>query len=273
MRQVFSSPRLENVEGVARLLREAGIEVRISNGRSYRSGWNGRRSFRDDARSGPQASVWVIKSEEQPKARAMLREAGLLLDTTMPVDSYLPDPALVRSERPGIGAGSRATRIKVGLLVAIALVVALSFMRAPRVADPELPATEPVAVSAPVVETVAPPAQAWRVPVPTALATLLLAREIDAAGVGAACVAVDEADPSAAILEALASTGREILPASACEADARGDVLHVQVHDYRTDGSGRGTARTTSAAGDAGADIREYEVERRGDTWRALPLP
>ena len=30
MRQVFSSPRLENVEAVAELLRKEGIEVRIS---------------------------------------------------------------------------------------------------------------------------------------------------------------------------------------------------------------------------------------------------
>ena len=32
MRQVFSSPRLENVEQVARLLEDAGIETRITDG-------------------------------------------------------------------------------------------------------------------------------------------------------------------------------------------------------------------------------------------------
>jgi hypothetical protein len=270
MRQVFSSPRLENVEGVARLLREAGIEVRISNGRSYRSGWSGRRSYREDAGGGPQASVWVIKSEEQPKARALLRQAGLLLDTTMPSDSFLPDPSLVRSERPGIGAGSRATRIKIILLVGIALVVALSFMRAPQVADPDVPVPAPLQAS--VVEAVVPVAESWRVPVPTALATLLLRQELGPAGAGAACVAVGEGDPSPAVLESLASTGREILPASACAAGMVGDVLHVQVLDYRTDGSGRGTVRTLRAVGDAGQDIRLYEVERTGEAWRATLL-
>lgn len=271
MRQVFSSPRLENVEGVARLLREAGIEVRISNGRSYRSGWSGRRSYREGAGGGPQASVWVIRSEEQPKARALLREAGLLLDTTMPADSYLPDPSLVRSERPGIGSGSRATRIKIGLLVAIALVVALSFMRAPQVLEPGLP----TAAQAPeqVLETVVPATEAWRVPVPTALASLLLAREIDAAGAGPACVAVDAGDPSPAILEALAATGRDVLPASACAAGAGRGALHVQVHDYRTDGSGRGTVRTLRVAGDAAPETRVHRTERNGREWRATPLP
>ena len=43
MRQVFTSPRLENVESVAGLLREQGIEVRITNDRSYRG--NRRSSF------------------------------------------------------------------------------------------------------------------------------------------------------------------------------------------------------------------------------------
>ena len=36
MRQVFSSPRLENVERVSQLLEEAGIETRITHGRSYK---------------------------------------------------------------------------------------------------------------------------------------------------------------------------------------------------------------------------------------------
>ncbi|HWI24375.1 MAG TPA: pathogenicity-like protein, partial [Lysobacter sp.] len=43
MRQVFSSPRLENVEGIAKFLEEHGIEVRITQGRSYKGGWSGRR--------------------------------------------------------------------------------------------------------------------------------------------------------------------------------------------------------------------------------------
>jgi hypothetical protein len=36
MRQVFTSPRLENVEGVAQLLREAGVEIKVSDARSYK---------------------------------------------------------------------------------------------------------------------------------------------------------------------------------------------------------------------------------------------
>ena len=42
MRQVFSSQRIETVEGVAKLLTDAGIAVHVSNGRSYQSKRSGR---------------------------------------------------------------------------------------------------------------------------------------------------------------------------------------------------------------------------------------
>lgn len=37
MRQIFSSQRVETVEGVAELLREHGIDVKVTNGRSYKT--------------------------------------------------------------------------------------------------------------------------------------------------------------------------------------------------------------------------------------------
>ena len=43
MRQVFTSTRLENVEGVAKLLGEHGIETKITQGRSWKG--NSRREF------------------------------------------------------------------------------------------------------------------------------------------------------------------------------------------------------------------------------------
>ena len=69
MRQVFSSPRLENVERVAELLREQGIDVRVTNGRSYTGARRGTFSYRESANEDPPAAVWVVKSEDQPQAR------------------------------------------------------------------------------------------------------------------------------------------------------------------------------------------------------------
>ena len=72
MRQVFTSSRLENVEGVAQLLREAGIEVRVTNDRSYKG--NRRSSFSYREETGERPTVWVIRSEDQLRARDLKPE-------------------------------------------------------------------------------------------------------------------------------------------------------------------------------------------------------
>ena len=90
MRQVFSSLRIENVEGIAKMLEAEGIEVRITHGRSYKGGWAGRRSYQEAEKGGPLPAVWVVKSEDQPRARQLLRDAGLLDTTRGGSDSFLP---------------------------------------------------------------------------------------------------------------------------------------------------------------------------------------
>ncbi len=113
MRSVFTSPRLENVEAVAKMLEEAGIEVRVSNDRSYKGNrrrpFSYRNSVNDNAGDNPQ--VWVIKAEDQPKARQMLREAGLIESARqgfgeqgfVRTNSYLPvsttDPVMRQRDR------------------------------------------------------------------------------------------------------------------------------------------------------------------------------
>src|SRR5688572_13227741 len=119
MRQVFSSPRLENVEGIAKMLEDQGIEVRITHGRSYKGGWGGRRSYREAG--GPQPAVWVVRSEDQPKARQLLRDAGLLDSTRAGSDSFLsPSVHAGAPEGPVAPAPQkRAFRYKIALLIAI----------------------------------------------------------------------------------------------------------------------------------------------------------
>ncbi len=71
MRQIYTSPRVENVERIVALLGEQGIETRVTNHRS----WAGRDfkrtsySARTDSSEWPQ--VWIVKAEDQPKARAL----------------------------------------------------------------------------------------------------------------------------------------------------------------------------------------------------------
>jgi hypothetical protein len=126
MRQVFSSQRLETVEGVAKLLSDAGIEVHVSNARSYRSRRGGQFSYSEPMSASEQAAVWIRHAEDQPRAREILREAGLL-ETTRPGGR----PSLIftdaADETPQ--RGRWAWRIRLILLAIIALAVVITVMR------------------------------------------------------------------------------------------------------------------------------------------------
>lgn len=83
MRQLFSSPRLENVEGVNKLFNEAGIETKITQGRTYKGNSRREQSYADKKRqvdSSQYPAVWVLKAEDYTKAREILHQAELLED-------------------------------------------------------------------------------------------------------------------------------------------------------------------------------------------------
>lgn len=128
MRQVFSSPRLENVEGIAKMLRDDGIEVRITHGRSFKGTIRGDFSYRDAMRSGPLPAVWVLKSEDQPRARELLRNAGLFESTRTPGDSFLA-PTVHDTAEKAASPQQRALRIKIALLLAIGIALVLTLSR------------------------------------------------------------------------------------------------------------------------------------------------
>lgn len=129
MRQVFSSPRLENVEGIAKMLRDEGIEVRITHGRSFKGTIRGDFSYRESMRTGPLPAVWVVKSEDQPRARELLRGAGLLETTRTPGDSFLA--TTIHEAKPDMPATpqQRAFRLKLALLLAIGIALVLTLSR------------------------------------------------------------------------------------------------------------------------------------------------
>jgi hypothetical protein len=218
----------------------------------------------------------VVRSEDSPRARAMLRETGLLRDPRTPLDSYLPQSAHER----GIGRGGDPRRrrpllLKLGVLVLIGVAIGLG-IRGMRRSPPTAPtdtATAPAATTtAAPVPIVATAGGVHEIPTPPALAQALVARELDATPASLACLAIDGADPPAEIVEALSAAGGTVLPASACdgrEADAR-----FEVSGYRTDGSGIGTVRMEiRRADDAAPRLRGYDVERRGYEWLVSDTP
>lgn len=127
MRQVFSSQRVETVEGVAKLLRDADIDVRITNGRSYHSKRSGQFSYLDRGNEKNHPAVWVVHANDQPAAREILR-AARLLDTTRR-DHPVAEFAFQESTSQPTGGRSWAWRIRIGLLLVIAAVALFVVLR------------------------------------------------------------------------------------------------------------------------------------------------
>jgi len=298
MRQVFASPRLENVEGIAQFLEAQGIEVRITHGRSYKGGWGGRRTYRD-SEGGPLPAVWVVKSEDQPRARQLLREAGLL-DSTRGggSDSFLAPSVHVGSTEPGAAkppAQKRAFRYKIGLLIAIVVAVGFAW-NASRKTTTSVPATGTTATRAPATRAPTPiaaqadrpaashatpatstkaPAEpvpgAYPVETPPVLATTLATTELDVHDAKVACLRIDGTPASDAAL------AQWTLPAGVkldCRGNLRRGALGLDVRNYRTDGSGTGTVElavsSTDANGLPSTQVRTLLVRRIEADWHVV---
>ena len=129
MRQVFTSPRLENVEGVAQLLREAGIEIKVTDARSYKQ--VSRREFSyvpsQQSKQNAAPAVWVINAEDYKRARDLLVEGGLLDEAKTSV-SYLPEQ-LQFKEQPAASSGQRIGRMRLVLLFVVGAMAFWTILR------------------------------------------------------------------------------------------------------------------------------------------------
>ncbi|HMB55760.1 MAG TPA: hypothetical protein VKM35_00980 [Arenimonas sp.] len=123
MRQIFTSSRFENVQEVARMLDEAGIENRIMGDPGYKGYSRRQFSYADKKAQANEvpASVWVIKSEDYKQARELMHGLGLLDKTDAP--SYVPID-LQFAEKAAASPETRLLRIKVGLLFVIGAMAA-----------------------------------------------------------------------------------------------------------------------------------------------------
>lgn len=273
MRQVYTSPRLENVEAVAKLLHEHGIETRIVNGRSYRGGIRGDFSYRQRPERGDEPSVWVVRSEDRPRARDLLRAEGLIEDQRQR-DSYLPELTFAKAQ----DAPKRRFGLRSLLLLAAALAIGLAVFgrRAP---EAERAPADAVAATAGASAASAATAEdgTYLLATPTALAALLIDAELQAQGAPLACLSVDGKDPALKVLEQLENpAGVRLRPISACAAAAGEGTVRIAVGEYRTDGSGKGTVRLeigdTGADGAQRVDARTLEVQRVELEWQVTGI-
>ncbi|MHC9086496.1 hypothetical protein ACYX7E_15910 [Luteimonas sp. RIT-PG2_3] len=277
MRQVFSSARLENVEAVARMLEAEQIEIRIENGRSFRSAIRGNFSYRDN--NAPRPAVWVIRSEDQPRARQLMREAGLLQATSRS-ESFLPSELQFREPDKADLGRKRGARMRYGLLVVIALIAAAVLVTSNRDEAPAI-ATAPTTSSTPdpivttsaaalLQDAAALPEDRYLLPTPPLLAAMLARRELQAHR-DVLCLSIDGQPPGDSVLDALRAGGRDVRDAVACQAENGLAARWLDVHDYLTDGSGTGSIQLATHDGDAAKAVRrEHEVRRVGDEWEIL---
>jgi hypothetical protein len=282
MRQVFTSPRLENVERVAALLKEHGVEARITNGRSYRGSVRGNFSYREaENDKKPQPAVWVVTPDDQPKARELLRDAGLL-DSGRSPTSYLSTDLLHGPRVDGDPAKRRVLRIKAALLISITIAITLGLLSwrksttsTPPATTTTTPAEKPVPAATPgqgLVDVAS--TGTYQVAMPSALAAMLFNAELRAHDTAEVCLSVDGAELSETISAQLqAKDATRIRPRSACTTETgASSAVKIEVREYRTDGSGTGTVQIeitdTAADGKTRVEQRTLEVQRDGLDWK-----
>jgi hypothetical protein len=151
MRQVYSSPRGENVDRVEAMLNEAGVATRVVNRDKLNRGRFQKFSYREPGRNQDWPAVQVVSAEDMPKARELLRAAGLM-GTTRP-DA---EPASPRWEAPGNVPDDMARRMRHVAMIAVfiaLIVLAWAYRTAPSRTGPIAPqpsAQSPAAAAAPV---------------------------------------------------------------------------------------------------------------------------
>ncbi len=128
MRQIYTSPRQENIDRVVALMAEHGIEATVSNRSNYnRPTWQ-RFSYsqRQDDR-GSWAQVWITSADDYTRARVLLREIGI-----EPIIRHGEELAAARNPSPTARREHTVTRVRrivlLLVLAAFAMVV-LRYMR------------------------------------------------------------------------------------------------------------------------------------------------
>lgn len=125
MRQIYTSPRQENIDTVVALMAEHGIEASVANRSNYsRQTWQ-RFSYsqpQQERSNWPQ--VWITHADDYTKARSLLRDIGI-----EPVIRHAEELAAARNPSPIDRRQQVAARVRRILLVAVVVVFAVQMLR------------------------------------------------------------------------------------------------------------------------------------------------
>jgi len=115
MRQIYTSPRQENIDRVVALMAENGIAASVANRSNYnRQSWQ-RFSYSaktDERTKWPQ--VWIDHADDYTRARSLLQEIGI-----EPVIRFGEELAAERSPTPGMLRARSITRVRRILLLLV----------------------------------------------------------------------------------------------------------------------------------------------------------
>jgi hypothetical protein len=125
MRQIYTSPRQENIDAVVALMAEHGIDATVANRSNYnRPTWQ-RFSYtqrRDNRESW--AQVWISSADDYARARALLREIGI-----EPLVRHGEELAEARNPSPLARRERTVARVRRIVLVAVLAVFAMMMLR------------------------------------------------------------------------------------------------------------------------------------------------
>ncbi|GAA0889362.1 hypothetical protein [Rhodanobacter soli] len=125
MRQIYTSPRQENIDTVVALMAEHGIEATVANRSNYnRPTWQ-RFSYsqrRDDRSSW--AQVWITHADDYTKARKLLLDLGI-----EPVVRHGEELAAERNPTPADRRARTVARVRRIMLLAVLGVFAMAMLR------------------------------------------------------------------------------------------------------------------------------------------------
>lgn len=126
MRQIYTSPRQQNVERVVALMAEHGIATSVTNRRAYARPSYSRFSYSRTNDSEEWPKVWITHAADQTRARQLLREIGI-----EPATRYVD--ALAAERNPALPDPQRhrraASRVRMAVIGAVAAAFLLLVLR------------------------------------------------------------------------------------------------------------------------------------------------
>lgn len=124
MREIYASPRPENIDRMVALLDEHGIETRVYNRSRWKKPGYKRFSYVSGNNRARWAQVEVIHADDMPQARQLLRDIGI-----GPVTRHAEVLEISRAPRRGRRRMATASRIRMLALVAVSVAMVVLILR------------------------------------------------------------------------------------------------------------------------------------------------